>query len=33
MDDIIKQFQGHIADAIKHLDHICCYCSCFVNPA
>lgn len=27
----IKQFQDHTTDTIKYLDHICCYCSCFIN--
>ena len=31
--DAVKRFQDHTADAIKLLDHICYYYSCFVNPA
>ena len=31
--DTIKQFQDHTANAIKHLNYICCFCSHFVNLA
>lgn len=30
--EAVKRFQDHTADAIKHLDQICCCYSCFVNP-
>lgn len=29
----IKQFQAHINNNIKYLDHVCHYCSYFVNLA
>lgn len=31
MRKVVKQFQDHTADSIKHLNHICYCCSCFVN--
>lgn len=30
--EAIKQFEDHLPDTIKHLDHICSFSRCFVNP-